>query len=306
MGVRIIFITGTDTGVGKTLLTALLVSHLRANGARALALKPFCSGSRDDAQLLFDLQQGDLTLEEINPFFFPEPVAPLISARKHQRPITLDQVTKKINHALCRFQDLSPVMAKISGNKKITQSCGQTRGTTPSAVIKDLESKNSNFLLIEGSGGLLVPLGENYSVSDLISELDCEVLVVSQNRLGTINHTLLTVQALQRMSDTDLRKLEVVQDAKYKRVTNRSMTAKSQHQTRPHSAQIASQLAIKVVLMGALIRDFSALSNPGILSELLSPIPLVSIPYLGSVGSSVSAISHLARNQKRLFARILS
>src|SRR5438094_393958 len=89
---RIIFITGTDTGVGKTVLTGLLLTHLRQTGVRALALKPFCSAGRADAELLHDLQDGELTLDEINPFHFKEPLAPLVAARLHRRKISLDQV----------------------------------------------------------------------------------------------------------------------------------------------------------------------------------------------------------------------
>src|SRR5215471_13308077 len=70
---RLIFITGTDTGVGKTVLSAMLLSHLRAGGCHALGLKPFCSGARADVDLLRAVQARELTREEINPFYFPEP-----------------------------------------------------------------------------------------------------------------------------------------------------------------------------------------------------------------------------------------
>src|SRR5579862_1215230 len=141
MSPTIIFITGTDTGVGKTLLTALLLCHLRENGCRALALKPFCSGGRADAQLLHQLQERELTLNEVNPFYFPEPVAPLISARKHHRYISLDQVVRRINSIA---SPLSSVRA----------------GSTPKCPTQNLKLKTQSYLLIEGSGGLLVPLGE--------------------------------------------------------------------------------------------------------------------------------------------------
>ena len=60
---RIIFITGTDTGVGKTLLTGLLLDHLRQSGYNALAMKPFCSGSHADTEFLRAVQDGELTIE---------------------------------------------------------------------------------------------------------------------------------------------------------------------------------------------------------------------------------------------------
>ena len=96
MPARTIFITGTDTGVGKTLLTALLLTHLRDGGCKARALKPFSSGGREDAELLFKLQDGELTLDEINPFHFSEPLAPLVAARIHRRSISLREVLAHI------------------------------------------------------------------------------------------------------------------------------------------------------------------------------------------------------------------
>src|ERR1700742_4055293 len=125
---KIIFITGTDTGVGKTIFTGLFVHHLRATGVHALAMKPFCSGGRGDVRVLRAMQDAELTEDEINPFYFPEPIAPLVSARQHKRNISLNEVLRRIN--------------------KIARQC--------------------ECLLIEGAGGLMVPLGEKYFVSDVI------------------------------------------------------------------------------------------------------------------------------------------
>src|SRR5882724_997479 len=93
---RIIFITGTDTGVGKTLLTALLLQHLLDSGVEALAMKPFCSGGREDVDLLQAIQNSRLPDDAINPFYFAEPVAPLVAARKARRRISLAQVLQKV------------------------------------------------------------------------------------------------------------------------------------------------------------------------------------------------------------------
>src|SRR5271154_6727959 len=92
---KIIFITGTDTGVGKTVVTALLLRHLRRAGCNALAIKPFCSGSRADARLLLSFQKNLLTLDEINPFFFNQPVAPAAGGGR-RKTIPLDTVLRKI------------------------------------------------------------------------------------------------------------------------------------------------------------------------------------------------------------------
>lgn len=249
MRTKIVFITGTDTGVGKTTLTALLLCYLRSRGSRAFALKPFCSGSRADAQLLCGLQNRELTLDEINPFYFPEPVAPLISARKHRRLIPLDRVVHHIHSIASRLSSL-PVGLPL----------------TPSTRHLPLATKN--FLLIEGSGGLLVPLGEGYTVRDLIARLDCEVLVVSSNRLGTINHTLLTVQALD-------------------------------------SALPTPRPATKVALMNRSSADPSSLTNRAILAELIDPIPLLEFPFLGRGRLSAAVLRTTACRFSKTLTRLV-
>src|SRR5436190_11185444 len=182
---RLIFITGTDTGVGKTLLTGLLLEHLRQSGTQAVALKPFCSGSTTDVDFLFALQDGQLSRSKINPFYFPEPVAPLVSSRLHRRKIRLSQTVAHI--------------------RKVAAGLGtQRREHFPAPRLHHSATPS---LLIEGSGGLLVPLGEGYTVADLVAKLGCEVIVASRNRLGTINHTLMTVRALQHIG---IQRLKVV------------------------------------------------------------------------------------------------
>ena len=122
---KIIFVTGTDTGVGKTVLTALLLAHLRGQGRDALAMKPFCSGSRGDARLLHGLQDGCLTLDEVNPFYYDKPVAPAAAPRRVPFP-----------DALARIRALA---------------------------------NRCEVLLIEGAGGLLAPLGDDYTARELIA-----------------------------------------------------------------------------------------------------------------------------------------
>src|SRR5258708_17263219 len=152
MGTKILFITGTDTGVGKTLLTAVLLCYLRGRGARALALKPFCSGGRADAELLHRLQEGDLSLDEVNPFYFFEPVAPLVSVRRHNNHVPIVGVAQHIRSIASRLASGDPLQSSNLKNKRPKQTA-------------------ENYLLIEGSGGLLVPLGEGYTVLDLITRL---------------------------------------------------------------------------------------------------------------------------------------
>lgn len=153
----IIFITGTDTGVGKTVLTALLLQHLRRRKIRALAMKPFCSGSREDVEILQRLQPGELTDSEMNPYFFAEPLAPFVAAQKQGVEIKFQDVTRHI--------------------LSVKERC--------------------EVLLVEGAGGVMVPLGSNFNFIDLVSKFEAKVLIVGTNRLGVINHTLMTAAVAQ-------------------------------------------------------------------------------------------------------------
>lgn len=157
-GSRVFFITGTDTGAGKTLLTGLLLGYLRSQGVNALAIKPYCSGGREDVRFLSSLQPGALSPAEMNPFYYDEPVAPLLSAQIHRKRVSLARAVKHI--------------------LRIGRKC--------------------DVLLVEGSGGLLVPLDQGYTVRDLVRELECDVIVAARNRLGVINHSLLTLEALKK------------------------------------------------------------------------------------------------------------
>jgi dethiobiotin synthetase len=269
---RIIFITGTDTGVGKTLLTALLLVHLRQRGTPAFALKPFCAGSRADAKLLHRLQGGELTLDDINPFFFPEPLAPLVAARKHRREISLKDVIAHIT----RITSCLP---------------------TPSVH----HHPHAATLLIEGCGGLLVPLGEGFTVLDLISRLSTSqppcikppasslpltVIVVSRNKLGTINHTLLTLRALRDACSAPAHRSPVCHSP---------LSAPSLNSR--HSP-------VKVLLMNPRARDASSASNPRLLSELLAPIPLLEIPFLEHQPCSPAAIHKNASRLKKVLRQL--
>jgi dethiobiotin synthetase len=153
---RIFFITGTDTGVGKTVLTALLVQFLRERGANAVALKPICSGGRADARALRAAMDGALSLDEINPWHFRAPIAPLLAARRERKHVHLSEVLAHVRVMQKRF----------------------------------------DVLLVEGAGGLLSPLGENFDSGDLIAALGASPMIVAPNRLGAVNHILLTLAAL--------------------------------------------------------------------------------------------------------------
>jgi dethiobiotin synthetase len=152
------FITGTDTGVGKTVLTALLACHLRKLGVNAAALKPVCSGGRSDARALHAAMNGALTPDEINPWHFRAPIAPLLAARREHRQVRLADVLAHVRAMQKRFE----------------------------------------VVLIEGAGGLLSPLGGNFDSRDVIAALRATPIVVCPNRLGAVNQVLLTLAALPR------------------------------------------------------------------------------------------------------------
>jgi dethiobiotin synthetase len=150
------FITGTDTSVGKTVLTVLLARYLRRRGVRAAALKPICSGVRDDARALCAVLSGVLSLDEINPWHFRAPIAPLLAARREKKRVALADVVAHVRTMQKRF----------------------------------------NVVLIEGAGGLLSPLGGSFNSRDLIVALRATPIVVCPNRLGAVNQMLLTLEAL--------------------------------------------------------------------------------------------------------------
>ena len=153
-----LFITGTDTGVGKTVLTERLVKFLRERGGNAAALKTVCSGNRGDARALHAAMNGALTLDEINPWHLHAPIAPLLAARLEKKSVKLLQVIAHIRAMQKRF----------------------------------------DVLLVEGAGGLLSPLGENFDSRDLILTLRATPIVVAPNRLGVVSQILLTLEALPK------------------------------------------------------------------------------------------------------------
>jgi len=150
------FITGTDTGIGKTWFTCWLVRAWRERGHAAAALKPISTGDRRDAVLLGEASGQVLSLDETNPVHFREPAAPLLAARAENRSIDFTTLNREIEAVRSRFSHLA----------------------------------------VEGIGGWRVPLAPGYEVRDWARELRLPVVVVALNRLGVLNHTLLTVESI--------------------------------------------------------------------------------------------------------------
>jgi dethiobiotin synthetase len=151
-----LFITGTDTGVGKTHTAIQLLRLLRASGTRCVGMKPICCGDRRDAELLLAAGSEGLRIEEINPVWLKTPAAPLVGSLTEEVNIDIDRI-------LAAFRALQ---------------------------------KRVEHVLVEGVGGWLVPIRRDYFMSDLAVEMALPVLVVAQNRLGCLNHTTLTLRSI--------------------------------------------------------------------------------------------------------------
>lgn len=159
---RRFFITGTDTGVGKTVVTAALTLALRARGENAMSVKPvqtgavngdddatWCEGWYDPAPTA--AQHADLTMVRL-----PLPTSPHLAASEAGQRVTIQSLENRVERL----------------------------------------SKDWNPLVIEGAGGLLVPLNETETMLDLIKALRATPVVVARDNLGTLNHTQLTLRAL--------------------------------------------------------------------------------------------------------------
>ena len=160
---RAIFISGTDTEIGKTVVTRAVVRAFVNRGLKVSALKPIESGAPNmlgqllpsDALALLRAckRQGDV--EDINVYAFPDPISPHLAAKRMEKKI-----------------EIEPIMA-----------------------LFDLEDQDVDVMLAEGAGGLLAPLSDDMLYADLVAGAGLELLIVSPNVLGTINHTLLTIEA---------------------------------------------------------------------------------------------------------------
>lgn len=155
---RGVFVTGTSTAIGKTVVAGGIAAALHARGVNVGVMKPIQTGERPgDAAFLRRASGVSDSLELINPCYLDAPLAPAVAA-------SLGYGTVDIPAVKAAFHELA---------------------------------RRHQFMIVEGIGGLLVPLQEDYYVADLIKALDLPALVVARPVLGTINHTLLTVRQAQ-------------------------------------------------------------------------------------------------------------
>lgn len=159
-----VFVTGTDTDVGKTLVTAALALHLKKRGFTVGVMKPIETGvsagrdAQSDAAQLRSIIESEETLGAICPYSFEMPVAPLAAAQAERQTIDPNTIKK----------------------------------------VYRLLSGRYDCMVVEGIGGVHVPITTKSNVTDLIKLLRLPVVVVGRSGLGGINHALLTVEALRR------------------------------------------------------------------------------------------------------------
>jgi len=223
------FVTGTDTGVGKTVVTAALAVCLRRRGVSVGGMKPVETGcgagsaGPSDAERLRACLAGDDLGAFLSPYQFAAPLAPLAAARQVGAVISLDRIVEAYGRLAARYRSV----------------------------------------LVEGAGGLCVPLTDREDMRDLIERLALPVVLVGRCALGGVNHVLLTLEALQT------RKIPVLA-----LVLNRPV---------PHQA--ASEEELQMV------------STVGLLKER-SGVPVIGpLPYLVSLaGGGDAGVSELSRD----------
>jgi len=168
------FVTGTDTGVGKTTVTLSLIAAARQRGMRAACMKPVESGCRltpdgglipEDAVALAGMANAGQGLDEVCLYRYREPLAPGVAAERAGQPIDFDRI--------------------LTG-------------------FADLARRQPDVVFVEGAGGMLVPLCDDRMIIDIAAALRIPVLLVCRPGLGTINHSLLSIEAAHRR-DLELR-----------------------------------------------------------------------------------------------------
>lgn len=156
---KVLWVTGSDTGVGKTVVATALVRSLAADGHEVRGVKPFCSGGAGDVEAMVRAMGGGVDACDVTPWLFREALSPLVAARRLRKRISRAEVLRFLRNAGARC----------------------------------------DLLVVEGAGGLLSPLGETFDARDLIrlqgSRVE-RVVVVVPNRLGAMNQALLAAEVL--------------------------------------------------------------------------------------------------------------
>ncbi len=174
MNIPGLFITGTDTGVGKTYIAAAIARTLHRQGQKIGVLKPVATGALltesgweiDDARELLNAIESDAPVGSACPIAFADPLAPPVAARQVNKLLTFRDIQDSVNEAVGEWRN----------------------------------ERGAEAMIVEGVGGFLCPLAEDATIADLAVWLDFPVVIVARRGLGTLNHTLLTIEAVQRRS----------------------------------------------------------------------------------------------------------
>ncbi len=152
-----IFVAGTDTGAGKTIVSCAMASAFRLKGLRVGVMKPVACGSWEDSEMLKLASQSKAVLADITPVYFKNPVSPNVAGHLEMKQVSISKILQSF--------------------KKIQKNC--------------------DVMIVEGCGGLLVPITDDFFVIDLIRLFKAETILVSRSGLGAINHCLLSLEALE-------------------------------------------------------------------------------------------------------------
>lgn len=151
------FITGTDTEIGKTYVTCCLLRDLRRRGIAAMGFKPIACGDRADARAMREAADPSVSLDDINPIYLRAATAPYIAAELQHRVLSLDDIE---------------------------------------ASFRRLQEKYET-LLVEGAGGWEAPIAPGVTMADMAVRLGLPVVLVVGNKLGAVNHAIMTVKGIR-------------------------------------------------------------------------------------------------------------
>ena len=160
-----LFVTGTDTDIGKTCISAGMALALKNSGVNVGVMKPFMCGtsqkiaSLDDVTTLTNAANVNDPRELVNPFFFPIPASPYTAAKNLDVKINIEHVVNSFEK-LCEMHDL---------------------------------------MLIEGIGGIMTPILKDFAILDLIKKLQTNTIIVTSSKIGTVNHTVMTCEMCKNL-----------------------------------------------------------------------------------------------------------
>ena len=216
------FVTGTDTNVGKTLISCALLYAFAAQGKSVAGMKPVAAGCdndklNDDVKKLRAATNVLTSLGQINPYSFLDPIAPHIAAHKAGVSINFERILESFNELSAQAEEV----------------------------------------IVEGAGGFMVPLNKTQDSADLAIALDLPIILVVGMRLGCLNHALLTVKVLAdcgltcagwvaNILDPDMDAIQENIQALQKRISA-PMLCVVKHQTLPDAREISTQLNLELL-----------------------------------------------------------